>query len=137
MTRDVACCTPDTTIQEAAQMMADCDCGIVPVVEDLNTNRLMGVVTDRDIACRAVAKGMGPDTQASQCMTASPATVHAEDSLEEVERIMSDLQVRRVPVVDDRGCCVGMVSQADVALAAPGHVVNVLTQVSKPEKRAA
>lgn len=138
MTRDVACCTPEMPLRAVAKLMVGCDCGIIPVIEDQESRRLMGVVTDRDITCRAIAKGMDPNTTtASFCMTAAPASVHPEESIEVIERLMSDLQIRRVPVVDSQGSCVGMVSQADVALAAPSHVLHVVTQVSKSERKAA
>jgi CBS domain-containing protein len=137
MSTDVGCCTPDDTLQDAAQMMIECDCGIIPVVKDEASMRLMGVVTDRDICCRGVAEGAQPTSPVSTCMTSAPACVSPDDSIEEVERIMTQKQVRRVPVVDENGACVGMVSQADLAISAPGHIANVVRQVSIPDRMAA
>jgi CBS domain-containing protein len=134
MTSNPACCTPDMTLRDVAQMMVDNDCGCIPVVESEANTRLMGVITDRDIACRAVAKGMDVNTTpASTCMTASPMTVRADMSVGECERIMREMRVRRVPVVMDDESCVGMVSQADVALACgPQEAGQVVQAVSRP-----
>lgn len=138
MTRGVVSCLAGTPLREAAQLMVEHDCGILPVVNDFDSMRLIGVITDRDITCKSVAAGMDPNTaRVSQCMTAAPARVHPDDSLEQLEAIMADIQVRRVPVVNEAHSCVGIVSQADIALAAPGHVAAVVTEVSKPEKNAA
>jgi CBS domain-containing protein len=138
MTTNVACCTWDTPIKEVAQMMKDCNCGMVPIVEDFESMRLSGVVTDRDICIRAVANGMDPQsTAAGHCMTPAPARVGPQDSLDQVEEIMTSCQVRRVPVVDRNNTIIGIIAQADLAIAAPGHITNVVRQVSKPDKRAA
>jgi CBS domain-containing protein len=136
MTSDPACCTPDQTIREAAQLMQECDCGCIPVVQDKEGRKLLGVVTDRDIAVRAAALGKGPDTQVREVMTPSPRCCSPDDSVETIEKIMSDEQVRRVPVVDAAGCCVGMVSQADLALndraASEKDVGRVVERISEP-----
>lgn len=137
MTRDVACCQVDTPLQDVARLMAGCNCGMLPVVDDLTARRIMGVITDRDIVVRATAVGASPFAPAGPYMTPAPRTVRANDSLEAVEDIMTQAQVRRVPVVDSEGCCVGVVSQADIALAAPSHVMHVVTEVSKPARLAA
>ena len=80
------------------------------------TERPIGVITDRDIVCRVVAEGKNPSAYtAESCMTSSVVTVHADASIDEVVAIMEDHQIRRVPVVDDKGCCTGVISQADVA----------------------
>lgn len=133
MTSDVACCTPDTTIQEAAQMMMDCDCGMIPVVDSHESRRMQGVVTDRDICCRGVAKGLDPSTPVANCMTASVMSVTPEESLDEMMSLMEFHQIRRIPVCDENGAVVGVVSQADIALACPQRqVAEVVQEVSKP-----
>jgi CBS domain-containing protein len=137
MTRAPACCTPDHTVQEAARMMQDHDCGCIPVVDD--ARRLVGVVTDRDLACRCLAAGLGPDTSVAEVMSLSPSCCSPDDDVQLVERIMENRQVRRVPVVDAQGECVGMVSQADVARAAERsaqvsdrEVARMVERVSAP-----
>jgi CBS domain-containing protein len=137
MTADPACCTPEQAIQDAARLMQECDCGCIPVVKDHESRELMGVITDRDIALRATAQGRGPETLVREVMSHGPKCCGPEDSVDTVERIMSDEQVRRVPVVDERGCCVGMISQADLALneraASENEVGRVVERISEPQ----
>jgi CBS domain-containing protein len=136
MTSEPACCTPDQTIREAAGLMRDADCGCIPVVEDNASRRLVGVVTDRDIAVRAIATGKGADTRISEVMSSGPRCCSPDDEVDTVEKIMTEQQVRRVPVVDEAGCCVGMVSQADLALndraASEKEVGRVVERISEP-----
>lgn len=134
MTSEPACCTPDTTAREAAQLMRDHDCGCIPVVEG-RSQRVLGVVTDRDVACRCVAEGGSPDTAVRDIMTANPQCCHPEDDVAAVEQIMIEAQVRRVPVVDAKGSCVGMIAQADLALnreASDQEVGRVVERISEP-----
>jgi CBS domain-containing protein len=116
MTRNPACCTPEASLQEAARMMVDCDCGGIPVVESLSSLIPLGVITDRDIACRAVAEGHNPlQMHVIDCMTSPAVTCTAEMDIHDCLRTMEANQVRRVPVVDERGRLCGIVSQADIA----------------------
>ena len=132
MTTDPACCNSDTALQEVAQMMIDHDCGEIPVVD--STERPIGVITDRDIVCRSVAKGKNPlDLTAGDCMTTPCITVTPETSIEECGKVLEDNKIRRVPVVDASGGCCGIVALADIALQARGNVVNeVVKEVSSP-----
>lgn len=136
MTQEPACCTPDHTVREAAQLMRDNDCGCVPVVEDSETNRIVGLVTDRDITCRGTAEGKGPETSVRDIMSKDPKSCGPDDDVEMVEKIMTEAQVRRVPVVDNRGRCVGIIAQADLALderaASDRDVGLVVEQISAP-----
>jgi CBS domain-containing protein len=136
MTAQPACCTPEDTIRLAAQLMREHDCGCIPVVEDTESKRLVGVVTDRDIACRCTAEGKGPDTPVREAMSPDPKCCRTDNDVETVEKIMAEEQVRRVPVMDGLGCCVGMISQADLALnqrAATEHeVAKVVERISEP-----
>jgi CBS domain-containing protein len=136
MTAQPACCAPEDTIRDAAQLMREHDCGCIPVVEDKESNRLVGVVTDRDIACRCTAEGKGPETSVREAMSENPRCCGPSDDVETVEKIMVDAQVRRVPVVDDRGCCVGMIAQADLAVnasaATDSEVGKVVERISEP-----
>jgi CBS domain-containing protein len=110
--------------------MVENDCGEIPVTDG---SRLIGVVTDRDIVCRVVAKGKNPSAvTAGECMTEPVITVNEESTLEEVVALMEDKQIRRVPVVDGTGCCCGIISQADVALTArESQVGSLVREVSK------
>jgi CBS domain-containing protein len=135
MTTDPACCTPESTAREAARMMRDNDCGCVPVVEG-DSKRVVGVVTDRDIACRCVAEGKGPETAVREIMTKDPQCCHPGDDIAAVEQTMMQAQVRRVPVVDAKGNCVGMIAQADLALndeaANDSEIGRVVERISEP-----
>ena len=136
MTADPTCCTPEATIQQAAQMMRDHDCGCIPVVEDEQSKRLVGVITDRDITIRCTAEGKGPQTRVRDTVSPNPTCCRPDDDVEAVERIMAGEQVRRVPVVDQRGCCVGVIAQADLArndrAASDSEVGKVVGRISEP-----
>ena len=138
MTQDPACCTPDTSLREVAQLMVEHDCGQSPVVESKNTMKLVGVITDRDITCRSVAVGKNPlEMTASDCMSSPCITVTPEMSVEECCRVMENKQVRRVPVVDERGACCGIVAQADIAQHASNReTASVVKGVSLPGEAA-
>jgi CBS domain-containing protein len=129
MTRDVRACEPTTTIVDAAKTMASEDVGPVPIVED---GRLTGIVTDRDIVVRVVAEGKDPTaTTVSEIASSDLVTVSPDDDIDEVLSLMSERQVRRIPVVEgDR--LVGIVAQADVARmgtdAKTGEVVEEISR---------
>jgi CBS domain-containing protein len=135
MTSGVACCGRDSTLAECAQLMLKNDCGCIPVTENTDgSGRVIGLITDRDITCRAVANGMDPNTTTvGECMSPGVMSVRPGMSVKEAERIMQDMQVRRVPVVGEDGSCIGMISQADIALATSNdELANVVKNVSKP-----
>jgi CBS domain-containing protein len=113
MTPDPDTARPQDTLQAVAARMDRGDYGSMPIVED---GRLVGVVTDRDIAVRAVGQGLGPDTAVSQVMTPDPVCVAPESDLESAAEIMQDEQIRRLFVTDDDDRLVGVVALADVAL---------------------
>jgi CBS domain-containing protein len=118
MTANPACCTKDASLQEVAGMMVQYDCGEIPVVERQGGKRVVGVVTDRDIVCRAVAQGKDCASITASSVMSSPAvTVQERDSLDEVVRVMETNRIRRVPVVNQSGDCCGIIAQADVARA--------------------
>jgi CBS domain-containing protein len=138
MTADPACCVQDNALQEVAQMMVDHDCGEIPVVDDKETKVPIGVITDRDIVCRTVARGLNPlDLTAADCMSKPCVTVTPEMSVEQCSAIMEENKIRRVPVVDAGGSCCGIVALADIALHARRSVAaEVVKEVSEPTGRA-
>ena len=131
MNTDVETISPDATIEEAAQQMRDGDYGVLPVGDDEN---LIGIITDRDIAIRAVAEGKDVDTPVSEVMSEGVVYANEDDSVEEAAQIMSDHQIRRLPVVDSNGKLVGIVSIGDFAVEASdlGPVAEAMSGISAP-----
>ncbi len=131
MTPNPACCGPETNLREVARLMVSHDCGEIPVVRD---GRPIGVITDRDIAARAVALGRNPlELKASDLMSSPVITVKPSTDVAECCETMEEHQIRRVPVVDDGGSCCGMVSQADIAKHASARkTAEVVKEVSRP-----
>ena len=138
MTADPACCTADTALPEVARMMVDQDCGEIPIVENTSSKVPIGVITDRDIVCRTVAKGLNPlDLTVADCMTTPCVTVTPEMSVGQCAWLMEDKKIRRVPVVDDRGSCVGIIALADIALHTGKNVAgHIVKEVSEPTSSA-
>ena len=141
MTRNPECCTPGDTAERAAQLMALTDCGCIPVVEDQQSRRLVGMITDRDLAVRVLATGKSASTSVREVMTANPQCCSATADVKQVERVMTGSQVRRVPIVDAEGRCIGIVSQADLARAARDgrpitdrEVAIVVERISEPAR---
>ena len=132
MTTDPACCTPESTLEEAVQLMIDNDCGEIPVVDDLATAMPVGVITDRDIVCRTIGKGRNPlEMTVGDCMSTPLISIMPANSLDECYQLLEENQIRRVPVVDAGGKCVGIVSLADIARNAPrADAGEVLQEVS-------
>src|SRR6266516_7433672 len=133
MTADPACCISETALQEVAQMMVDHECGETPVVEDKQTKLPIAVITDRDIVCRTVARGLNPlDLTVADCMSKPCVTVTPDMSVEECSRILEENKIRRVPVVDADGSCCGIVALADISLHARRNVAaEVVKEVSE------
>ena len=113
MTRDVRLVEPVQTIREAARLMAEMDAGIVPVREG---DQLVGMITDRDIAVRAVAQGKGPETSIREVMSDEVKYCFEDDDTDAVERNMADIQVRRLPVLNRDKRLVGILSLGDLAV---------------------
>ena len=135
MSKHPTCVTPDTTLADAARLMKNENIGVVPVVESESSRRLVGVLTDREIAVRAVAEGRdGATTSVGHIMTSNVRTSTASDSVNDVMDLMGREQVRRVPVVDERGALVGIISQADIVLEAKDdkRAEKTVEQISKP-----
>lgn len=139
MTASPCCCSPNDSLQDVARTMRDNDCGAIPVVEN---DCVVGIVTDRDLAVRALADGKSADAKVGDVITRDVCCCGADDDVREVEKIMADHQVRRVPIVDADGCCVGIVSQADLARAALNgarisehEIAIVVENISAPHRQ--
>ena len=118
MTADPVCCTRETTIKDVAMLMAQNDCGEIPVIRAQDDRRLLGVITDRDIVCRVVAEGKNPSAYTVEgCMSQPVVTVPLDAPVEDVLAAMEKHRIRRIPVVDEGGACAGIIAQADVAWA--------------------
>jgi CBS domain-containing protein len=139
MTPAPTCGVPTSRLEEITELMVAHNCGAIPIVESLQSRTPVGIITDRDITCRTMAKGRDPmGMQAKDIMTARLVTVQPDAELEHCCQIMERNQVRRVLVVDRSGECVGMVSLADGALAAPKwEAAAVVKGVSEPGRRLA
>ena len=135
MSADPICVTPQTSMEEAARLMKDHDVGVLPVVSEEGSRQLVGVITDRDITIRHVAEGHGsPDCPVSEAMSENVKTCRADTSVEDLMDTMGREQVRRIPIVDERGALVGMVAQADVVLEAHNEkkAEEMVENISKP-----
>ena len=130
MTSDVQLCTPEDTLRDAAEAMAALNCGLLPVTE---SNRLVGMISDRDIAIRGVAKGRGPDSRVRDVMTADVKYCFDDQDIEDVTMNMGDLQVRRLPVLDRDKHLVGIIALGDIARKNMGDgTAAALSQISRP-----
>jgi CBS domain-containing protein len=131
MTRDVEVANPDDTLQTAARLMADLDAGMLPVGEN---DRLVGVLTDRDIAIRGVAEGRDPSTTVRQVMTSELRYCFEDDAVDDVSRKMGEWQVRRLPVLNSDKRLVGIVSLGDIVLEADDKepAKDALQGISQP-----
>lgn len=130
MTRDVALASPDETIREAAIKMANIDAGSLPVSDN---DRLIGMITDRDIAVRAVAEGLSPDTTVREVMSAEVKYCFDDEDVNDVARNMADIQVRRLPVVNRDKRLVGIIALGDIAQTAGARPAGVAVEgISQP-----
>jgi CBS domain-containing protein len=130
MTHDVAVASPDETIQQAAQLMDELDIGALPVAEN---ERLVGMITDRDIVVRAVAGGLDPGVKVSEVMTPDVKYCFCDQEVAEVSDNMADIQIRRLPVVDRNKRLVGIVALGDIATSGENEcVADALAGISRP-----
>jgi CBS domain-containing protein len=133
MSRDVKVVTPDMTIREAARKMCDGGFGMMPVGEN---DRMIGAISDRDIAIRAVAEGKGPATRVRDVMSAGICWAYDDDTVEHAARLMSERQVRRLPVVDHDKRLVGIVALGDFAVDSSEiqPAAEALSKISEPPR---
>jgi CBS domain-containing protein len=130
MTRDVHTVRPDQPVQEAASFMLSADAGSIPVTEG---DRLIGMITDRDIAVRGIAKGYGPDTPVRELMTDDLVVVRVDEDIEDAASKMSEARVRRLPVIDQDERLCGIVSLGDLSREADQDCADrALEGVSQP-----
>lgn len=142
MTKSVVCVSPSDTVKRAARLMGECDCGSLPVVD--RNGRLIGMITDRDIAIRVVGRGMDSRAHVYDCMTDEAFACNEYDSVEDCLRLMAHHQIRRLPIVNNYGHVIGIVSQGDLAIHAAENsnngerraVANMLSEVSEPTSEA-
>jgi len=132
MTAEVVVASPDDDLMRAAQLMESHDFGSLPIGQD---GRLIGMLTDRDITIRAVAHGLGPKAKVREAMTTDIECVRDSDSVAEAASRMEELQLRRLPVVDDNGKLVGIVSLGDLAQSEPDDAGDALQGISQPSLR--
>jgi CBS domain-containing protein len=138
MTKDPSTVTPDASVREAAQVMKREDVGIVPVIDGQSGRRLVGVVTDRDIAIRCIADGKDGTCRVRDVMSTDDiATCRESDDVDNVMDAMRTEKVRRIPIVDERGSLVGIVSQADVLrkTSDTNRAGETVEQISEPGGR--
>ena len=138
MTKNPACVTPETPVRDAARLMKDEDVGIIPVVESQGSKKLVGVITDRDIAIRVVADGAASSSSSvREIMTSNIQTSAPGDSIKDVMELMGREQVRRIPIVD-KGELVGIIAQADIVREADDkRAERTVEKISEPGGRTA
>lgn len=130
MTRDVQTVRPDQAVQQAANFMLNADAGSIPVIDG---DRLIGMITDRDIAVRGIARGYGPDTPVRELMTDDLVVVRIDDDIEDAAAKMGEAQVRRLPVIDDNERLCGIVSLGDLSRESDSECASeALEGVSQP-----
>ena len=133
MTADIETVSPTTTAREAASFMLSADTGSIPVTED---DRLVGIITDRDLAVRGLARGFGPDCAVGELMSDQLITARADDEVGAVAQRMAEAQVRRLPVLDDHDRLVGMISLGDLSResenAAAGQALDGISAAGGP-----
>ena len=134
MTTNPRTVTPDMTVREAATLMKTEDVGMLPVVRDRGSKALIGVITDRDITIRHVAEGHGsPECPVREAMSSGVKTAREGDDIDDVMNVMGKEQVRRIPIIDERGDLVGVVAQADIARqASDKRAERTIEKISEP-----
>lgn len=134
MSHNPICCCLQDTVQTVACMLRDQNIGSVPVIADHESNRLVGIITDRDLCCSILAEGHNPSTTLIESfITRDPVTCGVDQSADSCARLMQVHQIRRIVVTDAGGRCIGIVSQADVARSiAPDGVHKMVAEISRP-----
>jgi len=138
MTVDPVCCLPTSSLKSVAQLMVQHDCGEIPVVYSMERTKVVGVITDRDIVVRSVAKGLNPlDLTAEDVMTTPAKIIKMDLSVADCCELMEEEQIRRLPVVDENENICGMVSLADIARKSEEfRLSEAIKHISEPKVRA-
>jgi CBS domain-containing protein len=136
MSRDPICCVLSDSAQTVAQILCDRNVGSLPVVANQQSRKLVGMITDRDLCCSIVARGMDPKTTPiEKFITLAPLSCRDGENIETCERQMQEHQVRRIPIVDAEDRVIGIVSQADLALKdKPERVSKTVAEISKTSR---
>lgn len=136
---ELACARRTDLVTDVARKMKEYDTGVIPVVDDVDERQLVGVITDRDIAVRVVAAGIDPTTaRVGEFMTEEPDCITSDTDIKEAAETMSDLQVHRLPIVDD-GQLVGIIALGDIAVAKErqaGRALEGISEGARAENRA-
>jgi len=135
MTQDPVCCASGESVERAAQLMQAEDVGSIPIIDDSHSRKLIGILTDRDIALRIVAESRDAgQTTVREVMTKTPISCNMDDELQRALDTMAYSQVRRVPIVDSQNRVVGIIAQGDVAtrVGQPEKTAEILKQISRP-----
>jgi CBS domain-containing protein len=138
MSSNPTCGLPSDTAQHVAKLMCEYNVGSMPVVVDSQSHKLVGMITDRDLCCSVVTKGLDPkSTPIEKFISPNPVTCRDGENIERCERAMQEHQIRRIPIVDSEDRVIGIVSQADMALRdKPERVSKTVTAISKPQRPA-
>ncbi|OLE50805.1 MAG: hypothetical protein AUG51_26325 [Acidobacteria bacterium 13_1_20CM_3_53_8] len=134
MTKDPVCCLSSDTVNKAAQLMKTENVGPIPVVADEESKRLIGIVTDRDLALKVVAEAKdAKSTMVDDVMTTGVVACRADDNLQNALKAMEEHQVRRIPIIDDNDRVIGIIAQADIAtrINQPKKTAEVVEEISK------
>ena len=134
MTKSPVCCLPNDSVAKAAELMKSGNIGSIPVIENEQTQKLVGIVTDRDLALKIIAEGRdAKSTKVEVVMTHKVITCHADDDLQKALSAMAEHQLRRIPVVDNDHRIVGIIAQADVATRAgqPEKTAEMVKEISQ------
>jgi CBS domain-containing protein len=137
MTKDPDCCLPSDSAQKAAKIMKQADVGVVPVVATGLDQKVVGIVTDRDLCLSVVAEGSDPaSVTLEKCMTGKIVSCQPNDDIQRAAQLMEENQIRRIPVVNEDNEIIGIVSLADIAQSAASRAGETLKEVSEPSAEA-
>ena len=139
MSANPTCCTANDSAQSVASMMCNQNVGSIPVIADPQSRTLMGMITDRDLCCSVLARGLDPKkTRIQEFVSYSPVSCREGENIDHCERLMQEHQIRRIPVVDGENRVLGIVAQADLALKEKADKVHrTVAEISKPSRPSA
>ncbi len=140
MSKEPDCCLPGDSAQKAAKLMQQLDVGVVPVLKSGLEQKVIGIVTDRDLCLKVIVEGLDPaSVRVEECMTGKVVSCRPRDDVQQAAKLMAEYQVRRLPVVDDNDTIVGVVSLGDIAYneaLEPARTGERLKEISEPSEEA-